>query len=85
MDVATIVPGHGPVGTKVEIGLQKRYISELHAFVKQAREHGKPVGEAMKLRLPTPFDAWQDQDRSRFATNVRAEYIRQTDAEEDGR
>jgi glyoxylase-like metal-dependent hydrolase (beta-lactamase superfamily II) len=85
MDVAIIVPGHGPVGTKTEIYLQKQYISELQALVRQAREHAKPVGEALKLRLPTPFDAWQDQDRGRFATNVRAEYIRQSDAEEGGR
>lgn len=85
MDVVIIVPGHGPVGTKTEIGLQKRYINEVHALVKQAREHGKSLDEALKLRLPIPFDAWQDQDRSRFATNVRAEYIRRSDAERGGR
>ena len=57
-DIQTFVPGHGPVGTKAELALQRQYIEMLEKLVSQAVQGGKPVEAILEKRLPPPFDDW---------------------------
>ena len=74
-EIGTFVPGHGPVGTKTEIALEKEYIQMLERWVVQAFEKGEPVEEILKQPLPAPFDAWS-VDGLPAEYNVRALYER---------
>jgi cyclase len=73
--IEVFVPGHGPVGTKADIAVEREYILMLEAWVVQALEKGEPVEEVLKRRLPAPFDAWSI-DGLPGDYNVRALYER---------
>lgn len=74
-DFETFVPGHGPLGTKAEITLQKQYITTLEALVAQVIGEGGSVEEALRRPLPAPFDAWS-AERTPVEANVRTLYER---------
>jgi glyoxylase-like metal-dependent hydrolase (beta-lactamase superfamily II) len=75
-DIETFVPGHGPLGTKEDIALQKRYITVLEELVGRIVREGRSVEEALQLSLPEPFDAWLSGGMARFEANVRSSYER---------
>ena len=75
-DFETFVPGHGPLGTKGDIALQKRYIAILEELVGRIVKEGGSVEEALQISLPEPFDTWLDGGMARFETNVRSAYER---------
>lgn len=54
----SFVPGHGPVGTKADVTLEKDYIIILEALVTGSVKGGEPVEKALERPLPPPFDAW---------------------------
>jgi glyoxylase-like metal-dependent hydrolase (beta-lactamase superfamily II) len=72
-DIKTFVPGHGPVGTKADVTLEKDYILMLEDWVRRAVEKGEPVESILKRPLPKPFDAWSF-DGLPADYNVRALY-----------
>jgi glyoxylase-like metal-dependent hydrolase (beta-lactamase superfamily II) len=74
-EIAVFVPGHGPVGTKADIALEREYILMLEGWVAQAIEKGEPVEEVLKRSMPAPFDAWS-VDGLPADYNVRALYER---------
>lgn len=69
-DVETFVPGHGLVGTKADITLERRYITALEALVSWAIQEDESVEAILQRRLPAPFDAWSD-DGTPLEGNVR--------------
>ena len=71
--VETFVPGHGPVGTRADIALEKEYITTLEILVAQAIRDDITVEEVLERRLPSPFDAWS-LDGTPLETNVRVLY-----------
>jgi glyoxylase-like metal-dependent hydrolase (beta-lactamase superfamily II) len=75
-DFEIFVPGHGPLGTKADIALQKRYITVLEEMVGPIVKEGGSVEEALQITLPEPFDAWLSGGRARFEANVRSSYER---------
>jgi glyoxylase-like metal-dependent hydrolase (beta-lactamase superfamily II) len=74
-EIEVFVPGHGPVGAKADIALQREYILLLEIWVSQAIEKEEPVEEILKRPLPAPFDAWSI-DGLPAEHNVRALYKR---------
>jgi glyoxylase-like metal-dependent hydrolase (beta-lactamase superfamily II) len=74
-EIEIFVPGHGPVGTKADVTLEKDYILMLEDWVAQAIEKGELVEEVLKRPLPAPFDAWS-ADGLPAEYNVRALYER---------
>jgi cyclase len=76
MDYEVFVPGHGPVGTKADIALQKEYMKALDELVKQVLRRGGTVDEALLQPLPAPFDGWLTGGMNRFERNVRSAYER---------
>jgi cyclase len=57
-DIETFVPGHGPLGTRVDIAEQKQYMIVLQALVAHVLQTGGALGEALREPLPHPFDTW---------------------------
>jgi glyoxylase-like metal-dependent hydrolase (beta-lactamase superfamily II) len=72
----TFVPGHGPLGTKADIVLQRRYITFLEELVGRIIKEGGTVEQALQQSLPEPFDAWLSGGMARFEANVRSSYER---------
>jgi glyoxylase-like metal-dependent hydrolase (beta-lactamase superfamily II) len=75
-DVETFVPGHGPLGTKADIALQRQYIQMLDELVARVIKLGGSVEDALQQPLPAPFDAWLMGGMNRFEANVRSAYKR---------
>lgn len=73
-DIETFVPGHGPLGTKADVALQKQYITVLEEMVAQVIREGGTVEDALQQSLPEPFDAWLSG--ARFEANVRSSHQR---------
>jgi len=58
-DHQVFVPGHGPVGGKAELAILRAYIKALTSLVRDAMTRGDTVEQAIELKLPEPFAAWQ--------------------------
>jgi glyoxylase-like metal-dependent hydrolase (beta-lactamase superfamily II) len=75
-DIETFVPGHGPLGTKTDLALQKRYIQVLDELVARVIQAGGAMEDALQQPLPSPFDVWLTGGMNRFEANVRSAYKR---------
>ncbi len=75
-EIDTFVPGHGPLGSKADVALQREYLEVLEKLVAQVIEAGDPIEEAMQLTLPEPFDRWLMGGMGRFEANVHSFYRR---------
>lgn len=75
-EVETFVPGHGPLGGKVDLAIEARYIRVIEDMVRRVAQDGGMVEDALRQTLPAPFDVWQAMGR-RFEANVRASFERQ--------
>ena len=76
LDVVTFVPGHGPLGTKVDVALQRQYITLLEELVAQAVSDGLTVEETLQQTLPAPFDGWLHGSMARWEANVWSSHER---------
>jgi cyclase len=75
LEVDHFVPGHGPVGTRADVALLRRFIVDLQALVAQSLEKGLPL-EAIPAKLSEPFDAWIDASPARWEANLSFMYER---------
>lgn len=75
-DIEVFVPGHGPLGTRADVGLQKEYIAVLEDLVAAAIEDGLSLEETLALTLPAPFDGWLHGGMGRWQANVNTLYGR---------
>jgi cyclase len=78
-DIETFIPGHGPVGTKADIALQRQYIILLEETVVQAIKARQSIQEFIRQPLPAPFDAWLSRGIARFEANAKFLYQRLSD------
>ena len=76
-DVEVFVPGHGPLGTRADVALQREYITLLEELVTQSISDGLTVEEILQKTLPAPFDSWLHGSIGRWEGNVRSSYGRQ--------
>jgi cyclase len=70
-DYEVLVPGHGPVGGKNDIALELGYFDVMQDLVERVVQRGGSFEEAMRIRLPAPFDEWLLGGMRRFEINVR--------------
>jgi glyoxylase-like metal-dependent hydrolase (beta-lactamase superfamily II) len=68
---ATFVPGHGPLGTKENLSLQRQYIVAMQQMIDGVIAGEGSVEDALAESLPAPFGAWIAEGRRRFEINVR--------------
>ena len=72
----TFVPGHGPLGTRQDLTLQRRYMSALIEMVGRVIGREGTVTEALEQTLPAPFDEWARLGAARWQANVQTMYER---------
>jgi len=75
-DYEIYVPGHGKLGTKDDLALQRRYFEVLEDLVSAVVTSGGPQEDALKIDLPAPFDSWLHGGMGRFEANVNFVYER---------
>jgi len=66
LDIQTIIPGHGPVGTIEDAGLIQRYLTTLEELARPVFERGGTLEEAQQLALPEPFASWEFRNTSNW-------------------
>jgi cyclase len=72
----TLIPGHGPIGNRKDLNLQKRYIAVLEEMIGQVIADDGKLEQALEIELPEPFDAWLNRGLARFEANVRTRYLK---------
>ena len=75
-DFETFVPGHGRIGTKEDLALQRRYFEVLEQQVSAVIQAGGTPEEALKIELPAPFDTWLAGGMGRFEANINYMYAK---------
>lgn len=75
-EVETFVPGHGPLGSRTDLALQRDYIRIMDEMVAQAVADGLSLAETQALPLSPPYDAWLQGGMARWGTNVEVLYER---------
>jgi glyoxylase-like metal-dependent hydrolase (beta-lactamase superfamily II) len=83
LDVETFVPGHGPLGTRADLALQKQYIAKLPGLVAEAIAQGLPPEQVLPDDLPPPLDAWLHGGMFRWEANVWSLYERMSGEDVD--
>ncbi len=80
MDIDVFVPGHGPLGGKKDVAIQKAYISLVEQLVGEVVADGGSEEDALQIVLPEPYDSWKQTGEVRFEANVRATFARLSEA-----
>lgn len=70
LNLETYVPGHGPLGSQVDVRLQMQYIAALEALAGQVVEAGGSADDAARQPIPAPFDSWS-HGMGLFEANMR--------------
>lgn len=58
MDLTTVVPGHGPVGTLADVSTMKRYWEELRTLADSLAKSGASADEIAKIPVPARYADW---------------------------
>ena len=65
MDAGTIVPGHGPVGTKDDWRRMVGYLRLIHSKAREAFDAGVPEDEALRSIDLGEYGEWVEAERAR--------------------
>jgi glyoxylase-like metal-dependent hydrolase (beta-lactamase superfamily II) len=68
LDFETLVPGHGPLGTKADVAPIGKYLDAVERLVEQVIAAGGTVGDAVNAPLPSGFEGWSG---GAYAHNMR--------------
>jgi cyclase len=64
LDVETIVPGHGPIGTKAELREMRDYLALVRREARKSHQAGEPPNEAArKLNVGGYYTQWANPER----------------------
>lgn len=72
LDIATFVPGHGPVGTLADVATLRQYLSDMETLVDEAIVRGETAQQVAALPPPPPYADWDA--RTIFTDNLRHLY-----------
>jgi len=73
LDADVFVPGHGPAGTKQDVGAFLRYLEDLKSVVQEAVDRGDTVEQAVQaVGLPGRYASYRFQNL--FPSNVQKMY-----------
>jgi cyclase len=72
IDLKTVVPGHGPIGTPEDFTAAAHYIKAIQQIAGDALKSGKSAEQAQATPIPAPFEAWAW--REGYAANIQALY-----------
>ena len=69
LDIETVVPGHGPVGTLADVAALRRYLTDCETLVREAIVRGETAEQIAALLPPAAYADWDA--RTIFADNLR--------------
>ena len=72
LDVATVVPGHGPIGDLAQVRAMRDYLAYVEAEAAARHASGMSLEDAVHDIALGQFDQWLDKER--LAVNVQAKY-----------
>lgn len=72
LDIQTVVPGHGPVGTLADVATLRQYLSDMEILVSEAIVRGESAEEIAELTPPARYADWGA--RGIHADNLRHLY-----------
>jgi glyoxylase-like metal-dependent hydrolase (beta-lactamase superfamily II) len=58
LDIQTLVPGHGPVGTLTDCATTRQYIAELKILAEDVLRRGGTADDAVALPIPSSYAGW---------------------------
>jgi cyclase len=70
--VQVFVPGHGPLGTRADLVLLRKYLRALQEMVAMVVGEGGSAEAALERHLPPPFESWIRANPARWEGNVRS-------------
>ncbi|HEU5348205.1 MAG TPA: MBL fold metallo-hydrolase [Ktedonobacterales bacterium] len=83
LDIWTVVPGHGPVGTMADVAALRQYLFEVETLVDEAIVRDETMDQVAAIQPPAAYAGWDA--RSIFADNLRHLYtLSARSAEEPG-
>jgi glyoxylase-like metal-dependent hydrolase (beta-lactamase superfamily II) len=59
LDLQSVMPGHGPLGTKADFGAARSYIQTLLKLGEEAVRSGKTAEQAMETPIPAEYADWR--------------------------
>jgi cyclase len=59
LQLSTIIPGHGVVGTGQDVLMMLQYITDLQQMVAYARNTAAPLETLMMIEIPAAYISWQ--------------------------
>ena len=80
LDIATLVPGHGQVGTLADCATTRRYIGELRALAEALARAGGTADDAAAVPVPPAYANWDAP--SAYPDNMRFLYRQAATASE---
>ena len=83
-DVEVFVPGHGPLGTRADVGLQKQYIAILEDLVAGVSGKACRSKRPWHCPCPRPLMLGRHGGMGRWEANVQALYQRLSGSEAPG-
>lgn len=72
LDIQTLVPGHGSVGTLADCATARRYIADLKALTEEVARRGGTADDAAALPVPAAYAEWDAS--AIFPANMRFLY-----------
>jgi cyclase len=59
VDCTVAVPGHGPLGSRADLELNRRYLTTIIALAEECLGKNLSLAEATQSKMPAPFDDWE--------------------------
>lgn len=84
LDLRTVVPGHGPVGTLEDCARVRQYIRDILAAAREAARAGKSAEEMMRQPVPAAYAAWESPEVYGWNMSFLHGYLSETDKSETG-
>ncbi|WIG61638.1 MAG: hypothetical protein OJF49_004386 [Ktedonobacterales bacterium] len=84
LDLRTLVPGHGPVGTLEDCARVRQYIRDSLAAVRDAMRAGTSADELIRQPVPTAYAAWDGSETYRWNMRFLHGYLSSTGESEAG-
>ncbi len=62
LNFTSAVPGHGPLGAREDMVLNRHYITSIVTLAEKCMSEGISLAEATKTKMPAPFDSWEGSE-----------------------
>lgn len=72
LDIQTLIPGHGDVGSWDNVGIVRQYIADLKALAEKSIQSGKSAAEVAAIPIPGAYAQWDAP--TVFADNMKYLY-----------